>query len=48
MLWHGMVFIQAISDLERFGVKPGARVANAVNMIDSWSVLVVRYETLLQ
>jgi hypothetical protein len=34
---------KVISDLERFGVKPGARVTHAVNMVDSWTMFTVRY-----
>ncbi len=33
---------RVISDLEKMGVKPGARVAKAVNMIDSWTLLTGR------
>jgi hypothetical protein len=38
---------QVISDLERFGVKPGAGVTHAVNLIDSWTILTGRYADLL-
>jgi hypothetical protein len=34
---------KVISDLERFGVKPGAHVTHAVNMVDSWTMFTVRY-----
>lgn len=33
---------KVISDLERFGVKPGASVTRAVNMIDTWTIIIVR------
>jgi len=34
---------KVISDLEKIGVKPGARVATAVNMIDTWTMLSGRF-----
>ncbi|KAJ1413732.1 hypothetical protein B484DRAFT_454991 [Ochromonadaceae sp. CCMP2298] len=34
---------KVISDLERMGVKPGARVAKAVNMLDSWTLISGRF-----
>ena len=33
---------KVISDLERFGVKPGASVTRAVNMIDTWTIITGR------
>lgn len=33
---------KVISDLERFGVKPGASVTRAVNMIDTWTIVTGR------
>eukprot|EP00598_Pedospumella_elongata_P001435 CAMPEP_0184975852 /NCGR_PEP_ID=MMETSP1098-20130426/6947_1 /TAXON_ID=89044 /ORGANISM="Spumella elongata, Strain CCAP 955/1" /LENGTH=855 /DNA_ID=CAMNT_0027498627 /DNA_START=54 /DNA_END=2621 /DNA_ORIENTATION=+ len=34
---------KVISDLERFGVKPGASVTRAVNMIDTWTIITGRF-----
>lgn len=37
---------RVITDLEKFGVKPGEGVSRAVNAIDSWTLFVGRYSML--
>jgi hypothetical protein len=36
--------LKMLSDLERFGVKPGVGVSRAVTIIDTWAVITGRYD----